>query len=124
MTTRIRNIFFFFGVIAVVAMFFTLDVSLTEMWRSINQAGKWIVAVLLLWVGLYLMNALTFRIILKGDGTCVVPYMVLLKLTISGFALNYATPAGLMGGEPYKIMELTPYVGRERATSITQRMDL
>lgn len=117
MTNRIRNIFFLFGVIAVVVMFFTLDVSLTDMWKCICQARGWIVAVFLLWVPLYLMNALTWRIILKGTGKCVVPYALLFKLTISGFALNYATPAGLMGGEPYKIMELLPYVGRERATS-------
>lgn len=117
MTNRIRNIFFLFGVIAVVVMFFTLDVSLTDLWKCICQARGWIVAVFLLWVPLYLMNALTWRIILKGTGKCVVPYALLFKLTISGFALNYATPAGLMGGEPYKIMELSPYVGRERATS-------
>lgn len=117
MTNRIRNIFFLFGVIAVVVMFFTLDVSLTDLWKCICQARGWIVAVFLLWVPLYLMNALTWRIILKGTGKCVVSYALLFKLTISGFALNYATPAGLMGGEPYKIMELSPYVGRERATS-------
>jgi hypothetical protein len=117
MTNRIRNIFFLFGIIAVVVMFFTLDVSLTDLWKCICQARGWIVAVFLLWVPLYLMNALTWRIILKGTGKCVIPYALLFKLTISGFALNYATPAGLMGGEPYKIMELSPYVGRERATS-------
>jgi hypothetical protein len=87
------------------------------MWKCICQARGWIVTVIFLWVPLYLMNALTWRIILKGTGKCVVPYALLFKLTISGFALNYATPAGLMGGEPYKIMELSPYVGRERATS-------
>lgn len=117
MTNRIRNIFFLFGVIAIVVMFFTLDVSLTDLWECICQARGWIIVILLLWIPLYLMNALTWRIILKGSGDCAVPYALLFKLTISGFALNYATPAGLMGGEPYKIMELTPYVGRARATS-------
>ncbi len=41
----------------------------------------------------------------------------LLKLIISGFAINYITPFGLMGGEPYKIIELQPTLGIQKATS-------
>lgn len=74
-------------------------------------------AILGLWLILYIMNACTWRIIIRGSGDCPISFLRILKLTISGFALNYATPAGLLGGEPYKIMELQPYIGTQRATS-------
>ena len=98
-------------------MILTFKVSFVEMWNHVRHAGYWIFAVLGMWVLLYLMNSWTWRIIIKGSGDCPIPFWKLYKITITGFALNYATPAGLMGGEPYKIMELTPYIGRARAAS-------
>ena len=116
MSNKIRNIFFVVGLAAIVVMCFTFDVSMAELW-AVTTAGYWRVAILALWGGLYAMNAVTWRIILGGSGPVTVSYLHLLKLTITGFALNYATPVGLLGGEPYKIMELTPRVGAQRATS-------
>ena len=98
-------------------MLFTFKVSFAQLWADICHAGYWLIAILGLWIFLYIMNAWTWRIIIRGSGPCPIPFWKILKLTITGFALNYATPAGLMGGEPYKIMELKPYIGTQRATS-------
>ena len=117
MKNKTRNIFFAFGLIAVIVMLFTFKVSFAQLWADICHAGYWLWAILGLWIVLYAMNAWTWRIIIQGSGDCPIPFWKILKLTITGFALNYATPAGLMGGEPYKIMELKPYIGTQRATS-------
>lgn len=117
MKNKTRNIFFAFGVAAIIVMLFTFKVSFAQLWADIMTAGYWLVAILLLWFFLYAMNALTWRTIILGSGDCPIPFWKLMKITITGFALNYATPAGLLGGEPYKIMEMKPYIGAQRATS-------
>jgi len=119
MKSSTRNIFFFVGLVFVILMILTFKVSFRELWSQICHAGYWLVAIIGMWVPLYIMNTFTWRTILLGSGPCNIPFWKLLKVTISGFALNYATPVGLMGGEPYKIMEIKPYVGVQRASSST-----
>lgn len=117
MKKRINNIFFAIGLIAVVVMLITFDVSFTEFWHCVSKAGGWIAAILLLWTGLYMMNACAWRVIISGSGDCTISFMRLFRFTISGFALNYATPMGMVGGEAYRIMALSKYIGVRRATS-------
>lgn len=113
-----RNIFFFLGLAAVVVMLLSFDMDYTEVWHHIRRAGYWFVAVVGIWVVIYLFNTLSWYTIIRNGGEKPpISFLRLYKLTVSGFALNYATPCGLMGGEPYRIMELTPALGVSRATS-------
>lgn len=118
MDSKFRNIFLVFGLVAVVIMLFTFDVSYDDLLVNLRRAGYYLPLVLLLWLFVYMINTLSWYIILRSGGkTSSLTFIQLYKFTVSGFALNYVTPVGLMGGEPYRIMELTPFVGMERATS-------
>lgn len=117
MSTRFRNIFFLIGVVAIVIMLCTFDMSWEDVRNHIRRAGIWFPAVILLWVPIYIMNACSWRLIINDGKSVKVGFWRVLKYTISGYALNYVTPVGLLGGEPYRIMELTSYVGKAKAAS-------
>ena len=117
MATRYRNIFLLIGVVAIVIMLLTFDMSWTDVLHHIRRAGIWLPLVILLWVPIYMLNACSWRIIINDGEADHIGFWRILKYTISGYALNYVTPVGLLGGEPYRIMELTPYVGKAKAAS-------
>ena len=118
MKDKYRNGFLLFGVIAIVIMLCTFDMDYTDIWHSLRRAGAWFPAVLLLWLFVYLLNTASWYLIIHDEGHCKgLGFWRVFKLSVSGFALNYMTPCGLMGGEPYRIMELTPYIGASKATS-------
>jgi len=127
---KYQNGFLIFGLIVLGLMVSQLDFK--EVWDGVQRAGYWFVAVVLLWAVLYLFNTAAWWLIIKaptrsasqpGNANSAprqeasFSFLWLYKITVSGFALNYATPGGLMGGEPYRIMSLSPYIGTERATS-------
>ena len=115
MSKKAQNIFLFFGLAVLAVMVSQLD--FVEVWQGIRNAGYWFLAVIALWAFLYVFNAAAWYIIINSDGSSGISFAHIYKLTVSGFALNYATPGGMMGGEPYRIMSISPYVGAEKASS-------
>ena len=117
---RLNNLFFFFGIAAVVVMLLTFDVSFAELWQHLCKAGYWLVPIIGIWIFVYALNAFAWRYVIQGNmGNEKLPtsFWRIYKLTITGYALNYATPVGGLGGEPYRIMELSKDIDKERATS-------
>ena len=116
---RINNLFFFLGVAVVVVMLVTFDVSFVELWQHLCHAGYWLIPIVGVWIFVYGLNALAWQCVIRANspdssGIC---FLRIFRLTITGYALNYATPVGGLGGEPYRIMELSKDIDKQHATS-------
>ena len=115
---RLNNLFFFLGIAAIVVMLLTFDVSFVELWDHLCHAGYWLIPIVGVWIFVYALNALAWKATIEGNigGKMPVSFWRLYRLTITGYALNYATPVGGLGGEPYRIMELSKDIDKQHAT--------
>ena len=124
---RLNNLFFILGIAACVVMLLTFDVSFIELWQHLCHAGYWLIPIIGVWIFVYGLNAMAWLSIIKGnckgDDTLTEKlssrqfFWRIYRLTITGYALNYATPVGGLGGEPYRIMELSKDIDTQHATS-------
>lgn len=86
---------------------------------NIQRMGYWFIPVIGSWLVIYWLNAYAFEAIIHEPHLpeTKLPFNTVLKLTISGYAINYITPFVSLGGEPYRVMELEKKVGLKKATS-------
>ena len=112
----VRDLFFAIGILVLVWMVYSYGVG--KIWQNIRDTGWWFFAIIGIWTIVYFFNGMAFHVILRGgNGSSQVSFLRKIKLVISGFAINSMTPMGLLGGEPYKIIELKQDLGIDHATS-------
>lgn len=88
-----------------------------ELWHNVVALRWCLPAVVAVWGAGYVLNALSWNTIIRSNVLAApLPFGRLFRFTVTGFAINYITPFGLLGGEPYRIVELKPYLGVERST--------
>ena len=56
-------------------MLFTFDMKFDELLSNLKRAGLWFPIVMLLWVFIYMINALSWYMIINDDGTKKVPFL-------------------------------------------------
>lgn len=114
-----NKIFFAVGVVGVVVMLMGTDFSGVD-WSGtvLRLMPLWLPSLLCLWGVIYVLHSLGYGIIMGWRGKNI-PFTTLLRVSISGFALNHVTPVGLVGGEFYRIMEMKPHLGTEKAVAST-----
>ena len=111
-----RDYFFVIGIAILFFMAYKLG------WKTIvdnlRQTGWWFLAIMGVWVFVYLANAKSLSIIIRDGSEEAerVSLLRLFKLTITAYSINYITPLAL-GGEPYKALELKSDLGTHKSTS-------
>lgn len=112
---NVRTLCFMAGAAVLAAMIAAGDP--VALWRNAVALRWCLPAVVAVWGAGYVLNALAWNTIIRSNALAVpLPFGRLFRFTVTGFAINYITPFGLLGGEPYRIVELKPYLGVERST--------
>lgn len=91
-----------------------------QLWQTLMSMPLTILCCVAVWGVGYVLNALSFQQILlvaaDKSSRQLLRWWKVLRLTIAGYAINYITPFGLLGGEPYRVLALRPVIGAEKAT--------
>jgi uncharacterized protein (TIRG00374 family) len=109
---------------AIPALFFLLGLGLfawlvasfgvATILARIAASGGGILAAILIWFVIYVLNTAAWRLALGRNGAAV-GAVELFMITVSGFVINYITPVVALGGEPYKAGALSARLGPQGA---------
>ena len=119
MKKKYRVLFFLIGVAGIVFLFIKSRPDRMD-WNDLLTPLLPVLfaGIFVLWLLIYFVHSEVYRLILGPDSSKI-SRLQTYKICVAGLALNNVTPAGMIGGEPYRIMELQRFLGTSRATSVT-----
>lgn len=112
---RATNIVFFLVGLGLFA-FLVTEFGLEAILANVRRAGWSLAYVVVVWLGIYLLNTLSWSLVLGAQGARI-GFGRLFMVTVSGFVINYITPVVALGGEPYKVSALAGTLGAGRSVS-------
>jgi uncharacterized protein (TIRG00374 family) len=109
---RLRLTLFCVGLL--LAAVVVLQVGVATLVRHLLATGWLLLPVSLIWGVVYALNACAWYTML-GLEPSRPSWLRTWSISITSFALNYITPAGGVGGEGYRILAVSPWLGQQRA---------
>ena len=116
MNKILKSIFFSIGIL--LFTFLIWDFGVVNIITNIEQTGWWFVSIIGIWGIVYLLNAISWYIIIDAKNN-EISFINIFSISLSGFAINYITPFVNLGGEPYRIIALREYLGLSNSISST-----
>lgn len=89
----------------------------SRIWEQIQEVSWYFGAIILVWLAVYILNAVSWSFIINS-GSEKVSFSKVFGLVVSGYAINYITPFVSLGGEPYRIVKLKEQMPGDKAASL------
>lgn len=112
MSRKIQLLAFALG--AVVFAYLVARIGVARLWSDAAQTGWLFVPIFLLYGVVYLCNAWAWWLTM-ADEPSPPPFWRTYAILAAGFSLNFVTPMVNVGGEPFKVAAVAPWLGLRRA---------
>jgi uncharacterized protein (TIRG00374 family) len=110
---RTQILFFTLGVVALAVLIARSDPA--QLLADVRQAGWAVPAVVSVYGFVYILNTIAWRLTMIEEPK--LSYQKAYSINVAAFAINYLTPFASIGGEPYKIVAASQWMGVQNATA-------